>query len=317
MHNALKLAICTLALFCASCAAYAQPSDSGGEVHPIIVLFAVVQNPYNREAELSGQPYELYFDLIGSTKDGEWTGESNGWHDGEWGENFFADVSYPDEFTYDLYSLRGYLGKATCAARPAQWPPWIFHAIPDPEIPWESLGFAVGIGCDWNPMPRIPRFDDTSLDIYRDAVWTAMLAAEEEATRLWGDLSTGFHDILEMNYRVDEALRIDLDGDGTEEVIVTGTVGDDPEHNPHFGHTIVLIKGTDVIPLFIWDLLSVINHGIEPTSPNVIGILDADGDGTMEILVQSTCCASFWYTYLTVDGLEIQRRSYMPTWELW
>lgn len=69
------------------------------------------------------------------------------------------------------------------------------------------LGVAIGVNLDWNPMPRIPKRIPSQSSIYKAAV-AALLRKEGVANPV---------------AKITQAFRIDLDGDGTDEVLITAT----------------------------------------------------------------------------------------------
>ena len=288
---------------------YSQPTESIGGLHPIIGEFHTIRSDWFSPIDESVSVERMSFHYIGATIDGEWFGDLNGSSGRE--VQKAVESENPFEYTYDLYSLDGFVGTATLSNALEWQSEPSYYAIPDVEIYPNELLRMTGISCDWDPMPRLPQFDDPSQEIYLNALWSVILEVDEDLLNNYDYLSDPYNQqLLDMNYRVDEVFLIDLDDDGTEESIITGSVGENFENRSDYCSVIILIRDSQVIPLFNGDLYTLITIQ-EPMSPCLLGFIDANGDGSMEILANGGCCSELWSVFTTLDAEKISRQSYL------
>jgi hypothetical protein len=243
--------------------------------------------------------------LIGGTANGEWLG----------GE-IWQSVVLPESFTYDLYSPTGYVGKTIggtftldenlIVQGPGAGRPSMYCEFAKPS---GDLSSVFGISAPWNPIPRIAVKVDPHQPRFRQAMRTALTIAqpdvEEYCREAAGpDFQSGDVNLAVRPFRVTEALRVDLDGTGEEDVILTAIVGDDLDNEAQISTLIALLKGSSVIIIDDIDLMTQFLHDLEPVSPDVVFVLDADGDGLMEIVTESGCCDDSYCRFTTVypDG---------------
>jgi len=107
---------------------------------------------------------------------------------------------------YGLFSPAAALGTATGAApRPAGVPcddTWVIELDPEPQP--EAL---LALGGEWDPLLRLPAEEPTGDAAYRDAV-ARLLAAEG---------------LAQPDVQVRQVLRVDLEGDGADEVLISAS----------------------------------------------------------------------------------------------
>ena len=139
----------------------------------------------------------------------------------------------------------------------------------------QEYGVAIGTNAKWNPVPRIPKSIDLNNATYK-AVVTAFLKRKGIARPV---------------VRIKEAFRVDLEGDGTEEVVLSATyykkglssdaaVGD---------YSFVMIRksvGRRVTDHLLQGdfILKKVDFGA-PTENHLSAIADLNGDGKMEIVL--------------------------------
>lgn len=291
-----------------------QPNESIGDLHPIIGEFRVLRTDHLSPIDESVPVEKMSFHYIGATIDGEWYGDPNGSSGREVQKAVESGNQY--EYTYDLYSLYGFVGTAICISDPDWQSELMYYAIPDVVIYPNELTRLTGISCDWDPMPRHPHQDDPSQEIYLDAVWAVMLEVDEDLFNRYSYdyLPEPYNgQLLNLEYRVDEAFLIDLEGNGRQETIITGSVGENFEHPDNYRNTIIMIQDSRIVPLFKGDLETAIEIrevALEPMNPCLAGFIDANGDGLMEVLIRTNCCAGSWSTFISVDGGSISRKTY-------
>src|SRR5262245_26954786 len=207
--------------------------------------------------------------------------------DGKWIKADETANSLSDETTYRVYGLTQALGDAKGGKpKPPEGPPCeetlVVSLSPKPEKG------VIAIAAPWNALPRKPKVTDATQKAYVDAV-RDFLATKE---------------IKQPKVKIDEILRVDLDGDGEEEVLISATnyFGKKdrvPMRSPAGSYSMVLLRrvvaGKAETQLVAGEFhpKAYPRKGPDDTSfdaPNaykVIAVLDLDGDGKMEIVVDS------------------------------
>jgi hypothetical protein len=125
--------------------------------------------------------------------------------DGKWIKADEAAKSIENEVTYRVYGLTESLGEAKGGKAKLEDVPCeetLFVAL-SPKL---EKGL-IAIAAPWNALPRKPRVADTTQQIYIDAVSDFLKTKEIEQPKV----------------KIDSILRIDLDGDGEEEVLISAT----------------------------------------------------------------------------------------------
>ena len=150
---------------------------------------------------------------------------------------------------------------------------------------------AVGIAAPWNALPRVPRVTATTQPVY-------IKAARDFLT------SRGLQD---PQVKLTQVLRVDLDGDGEEEVLLSATNyrTSDASGGIHSSasagdYSFVLlrrvVKGkvrTQLIEGEFYPEAKVFNA---PNRYRVDAVLDLDGDGTLEVIVGAAYYEGRWTT---------------------
>jgi hypothetical protein len=209
--------------------------------------------------------------LFGATSDGKWLKAE------ESAKAIQADT------TYQIYSLTDKVGEAKGSA-----PKSVDEPCPDTmevslsEKPEDGV---IGLAASWNALPRKPRIANTTQDVYVDAV---------------GDFLKG-KGIDQPKVKIENILRVDLDGDGEDEVLISATnyfSKDDrvPMRSPAGSYSMVLLRrvvaGKVETQLVDGEFhpKAYIRKEDSFDAPNaykVIATLDLDGDGKMEVVVGS------------------------------
>ena len=179
---------------------------------------------------------------------------------------------------FRLYSLTGPAGTATVTAKP------------EPEYPCEDVipvtisplpageGDVLGVNGSWDAQPRLPKVQGTNQPEYRNVVSSYLRGLGVPRPKVT---------LLQL-------LRVDLDGDGAEEVIISANSTDTPGHFMSRGDfSVVLLRKVvrgraQTIP--IASEVELKNHR-DPTQTGqwhhketVTALLDVDGDGVMEVI---------------------------------
>jgi FG-GAP repeat len=202
---------------------------------------------------------------------------------GKWMKAEEAAKSIPDETTYRIYGLTQPLGDAKGDKPKLEGAPCeetlAVSLSPKPE------NGAIALAAPWNALPRKPRVSNTTQQVYVDAVRDFLKTKGIEQPKV----------------KIDSILRIDLDGDGEEEVLISATnyfSKDEriPMRSPAGSYSMVILRrvvaGKVETQLVEGEFYpkAYVSHDASFNAPNVykvIGVLDLDGDGKMEIVVRS------------------------------
>jgi hypothetical protein len=198
--------------------------------------------------------------------------------DGKWIKAEKAAKSMKGNTPVRVFALTKELGKAT-AGKPKS------VEEPCPETLTVSLsskpkGGVVALSAPWNPLPRKPQIADPTQQVYVDAVRDFLKARRMSDPRV----------------KITRILRVDLDGDGEDEVLINATNyftkdGDVPMDTAAPGsYSIVLLRRvvagkvqTELVAgeLYVKDESSASNLYEIPA------VLDLNGDGKLEVIVHS------------------------------
>lgn len=199
---------------------------------------------------------------------------------GKWASDEQMARHLPGGERYRLYTMTKFLGEARGAKpRPGDDAPTshAFLVTVRPAPPSDSAVIAVGGA--WNALPRVPRLEGVDQPLYREVV--------REILRQKG--------IAEPQVHITQVLRVDLDGDGTDEVLISAT-NDRPNrisaHNPQPGdYSVVVLRrlvAGKVKSTVVAGEYFVRQRYEGEAAPNILSVaavLDLNGDGAMEVLV--------------------------------
>jgi FG-GAP repeat len=204
--------------------------------------------------------------------------------DGKWIKADETVKLIGDETTYRVYGLTQALGEAK-GGKP-QEPEgvpceeiWAVSLSPKPE------NGVIAIAAPWNALPREPKVIDTTQKVYVDAVRDFLKTKGIEQPKV----------------KIDNILRVDLDGDGEEEVLISaanyfGKADRVPMRSPAGSYSMVLLRRvvagkveTQVVAGEFHAKAYVSKEGSfdAPSIYKVIATLDLDGDGKLEVVVGS------------------------------
>jgi len=208
--------------------------------------------------------------------------------DGKWIKADEMANSLTDETTYRVYGLTQALGEAK-GGKPT---------MPVSDVCEDTLAVSlspkpekgvIAISTPWNALPRKPKVTDPTQKDYVDAVRDFLKTKE----------------IKQPKVKIDNILRVDLDGDGEEQVLISATNyfeknGRVPMRSPAGGYSMVLlwrvVAGKPQTQLVEGEFhpKAYAGKGSDndasfdaPNAYKVLGPFDLDGDGKMEIVISS------------------------------
>src|SRR6266536_217628 len=205
---------------------------------------------------------------------------------GRWIKAEDAAKSIPDETTYRIYGLTQPLGDAKAGKpKPEGAPCEKTLAVSLSPKPEEGV---IALAAPWNALPRKVQILDATQQVYVDAA--------RDFLKTKG--------IDKPQVKIESILRVDLDGDGEEEVLISATnyyQKDEgpPMRSPAASYSMVLLRRvvagkveTQVIvgefyPKAYPKAAQEEGRFDAPNAYKVIATLDLDGDGKMELVVGS------------------------------
>ncbi len=193
---------------------------------------------------------------------------------------------------YRVYSLTERLGQATGGKPESAGEP-----CPDVSVvklsPLPKQG-VLAIAGEWNALPRMPKVTSTTQPVYIEAVRAIL---EERG-------------LIKPEVKITQILRVDLDGDGEEEVLISATNyftkdGHMPNKSPGGSYSFVLLRqvvaGVVQTKLIEGEFHPKVFSGPEgsfdaPARYEISAVLDVDGDGKMEVIVEGAYYEGGWTT---------------------
>lgn len=199
--------------------------------------------------------------------------------DGKWIKATPAAKSMPDEMPYRVYSLTEQVGEAKGAKPKADE-----DVCPDNfsvELKPKSARGVIALAAKWNPFPRKVRSADVTQQVYIDAVRDFLVK----------------RGIRDPKVQITKIVRVDLDGDGEDEVLISATnyFAKDDEvlmHAPQAGsYSIVLLRrvvaGKVRTQLLAGEIYPKPNSSSTPNVYEISAVLDLNGDGKLEVVIHS------------------------------
>src|SRR5918911_2959379 len=198
---------------------------------------------------------------------------------------------------YRLYSLTKQLGEAVGSRTASAGEP----CDETKEIKFSpEVKEGIAVAGSWNALPRVPRVMGTNDPVYRQVVA--------------GILSR--HGFVRPRINITQILRVDLDGDGAEEVLVSATHlaeglsingGPMAVHARPGDYSLVILR--KVVGGKARDTILVegyyprkTSEGWTPEQHAVAALLDLNGDGRMEIIIHGGYYEGSWSTVFRLDG---------------
>ena len=208
---------------------------------------------------------------------------------------------------YRLYTLTGEVG-ASVGRKPAKGEEgpcsdtWYVTLAPFPT----GRGSMVAVGGPWNAMPRTLKITSTEQQVYKEAA--------AEILKSQG--------IANPTVNLTQVIRVDLDGDGLEEVLVSATnyerfkPGGGLTPNARAGdYSLVflrrLVQGKVVTSIITGEYYPKAKEFNAPAEHRVIGVLDLNGDGILEIVLSGRYYEGDWVDAYRVEGAKVIKLSSM------
>ncbi|HEX6384326.1 MAG TPA: hypothetical protein VF177_06630 [Anaerolineae bacterium] len=197
-----------------------------------------------------------------------------GWRFGQWLDAAtYAPLLQDTERPYVLYTLAGEQGVALGA------PPVVEGICPQPVVTFteaESLAGAIGLVARWNATPRTAQMLATDTAVYQDVV-AALLQAQG---------------IAEPEIHITGIWRVDLEGSSVDEVLVAATrlLADTLAPPVDAGdYSMVLLRqvvdGNVITTPLALDVYPEARDLAYPYRYELLGLLDLNGDGRLEIVI--------------------------------
>ncbi len=161
------------------------------------------------------------------------------------------------------------------------------------EFDLESdTGVAIGSNAKWNPVPRIPQ---------------EVSVTSKDYIKIVGDfLKT--QKITKSPVKITKAFRVDLEGDGTDEVILSATYYKKGEFESQTvgDYSFVLMRkivNKKVQNILVWGEFITKNEELPPPNTyEITGVADLNGDGKMEIAAVSAYYEGMEQTVFEIQG---------------
>jgi len=265
----------------------------------IIVLILGFSTLFGASMAATVYPLVAFNDFGGDSKaTGYLLGGSAG---GQWLKPEAAAPLIPGGEHYRLYTLTGEVGKSV-GRKPAKGEEgpcadtWYVTLAPFPT----GLGSLVAVGGSWNAMPRAVKITSTEQRVYKEAT--------AEILRSQG--------IANPRVNLTQVLRVDLDGDGVEEVLVSASNYEKPGSGGGLtpdaragDYSLVFLRkvfqGQVVTRIIAGEYYPKAKKFNAPAAHRVIGVLDLNGDGILEIVLSGRYYEGDWVDAYRVEGAKV------------
>lgn len=232
-----------------------------------------------------------------STPTGYLLGASSG---SQWLKPEAAAGLIPGGEQYRLYTLTGEAGNSV-GGKPAKGEDACADTLYVSLAPYPpGRGSLVAVGGPWNAMPRRLKLASPEAQVYKDAA--------AELLRRKG--------IVNPKVNLTQVIQVDLDGDGVEEVLVSATNYErfKPEGgltpNARAGdYSLVflrkMVKGQVFTKIITGEYYPQAKEFTGPAEHRIIGVLDLNGDGILEIVLSGRYYEGDWIEAYRVQGAKI------------
>lgn len=164
----------------------------------------------------------------------------------------------------------------------------------EPKI---ESAFAVGGGAGWNLVPRLPKLISVTDKTYQK------IAADFLRTK----------GISKTKINLSQIVEVDLDGDGSAEVIITGNFykeGNMEAQTPgdySFALLQKTVNGKVQNILISGEFFTKRDYYDPPNTREILAVADLNGDGRMEIVLDTHYYEGTWKQVFEVDGTKLSK----------
>lgn len=204
---------------------------------------------------------------------------------------------------YKIYGLQGRLGTALGSKPASIGMPCEDVTAVSTRPSYEGKN-VIGLGSTWAGMPRVPVAISPNLAVYKNAVADLLKA----------------RGIAQPTVMIDQIYRIDLEGDGTSEVLISASYFKHvalqqpwagPTPNADAGDYSILfmrkvVAGIVKTVVLAEDVYTQAAEFVAPKQFRLRGVADINGDGTMEVLVFGRYYEGQWTSVFQVKGTDVQ-----------
>lgn len=200
---------------------------------------------------------------------------------------------------YSVYSFKRRIGVRTGEKPVSEGAPCEDTLYIKNMAPKEREPSLVAIGADWNALPRVPKVESTRSALYRAAVAGVLKR----------------NGILRPQVNIMKVWRVDLDGDGREEVLINATrakrwnSGSIAADSNAGDYSLVLVR--KVIKGKVRNIVIEGEYHPKARNPETDGppnefvlssVLDLNGDGRMEIILEGGYYEGDWKSVYIIQG---------------
>lgn len=213
--------------------------------------------------------------------------------DGKWVSSDMLATSVPSGLEFRCYSFSKEMEKKTGTAPQSEQGPGEYWNISfGPSETEAEAENTFKVGGNWNALPRQPKLQKGGFQAYEKEIAPILKKNDISAPVV-----------------IQQLVRIDLDGNGTDEVILVA--GNANSRIPIFEkntYSIVLLRALingKVQTSIIHEQYIKESREGEADSPNgyeIPFVLDLNNDGKMEVILRGTYYEGFWYEIFEFDG---------------
>src|SRR5687767_6964713 len=198
---------------------------------------------------------------------------------GKWVKAEKAAKSMKGRTAFRVFGLTQEVGKAT-GGKPKSAEAEVCSDMLEVSLPSEPKEGVIALRAPWNALPRKPQIAEPTQQVYVDAVREFL-----ESRRM-----------SDPQVKITRILRVDLDGDGEEEVLINATNyftedGDVPLDTAAPGSYSMVLLRREVAGKVETELIAGDFYVKDESSASnlyeISGVLDLNGDGKLEVIVHS------------------------------